>query len=355
MNFDEIIKEDMENIFQRDSWKCFDGTTFLITGAYGMLASYLVSFLIFLNEYKSFNIRIILVGRSSTKIKRCFGEYLDREYITICLSDTLDIQKLPDCDVDYYVHAAGIANPRLYATMPVNVAEPNVIGTYNLLKISAQHKTKKFLFFSSGDIYGKIDSQIITEDMSGAVDPLGVHSCYGESKRMGENLCFDFFKQYNVPTVIARIGHTYGPNMDLDNDPRVFASFMKCAIERKDIELLSDGRAKRPFCYVADAIAAYLLLLKEGKPGEAYNVCNTNQFLSIYELAKIIAKLSPIPLQVTFKNRDLNDKYVENTDNMCNCPVEDKLKKLGWNCEYTAEQGFMNVYSHLMNSGIVHE
>ena len=81
--------------------------------------------------------------------------------------------------------------------------------------------------------------------------------------------CVSFYREHGVPVKIARIGHTYGPTMDIYNDPRVFASFMRDVIEGRDITMLSDGSAQRPFCYIADAVAAFFLLLFKGRDGEA--------------------------------------------------------------------------------------
>lgn len=104
---------------------------------------------------------------------------------------------------------------------------PNVIGTYHLLNLATEKKVKGFLLFSTGDIYGTIDKKVITEDDYGVMDTLDIHNCYSESKRMAETMCKSFFVQYHVPIKIARIAHTYAPTMDIDHDPRVFASFVK--------------------------------------------------------------------------------------------------------------------------------
>ena len=112
---------------------------------------------------------------------------------------------------------------------------------------------------------------------------------------------------------MARIGHTYGPTMDFKSDPRVFASFLKCAIESQDIVMQSNGKAKRPFCYLADAVFAYMLILLKGKEGEAYNVCNTEQFFSVKELADIVVK----------------------------------LKELGWNYKFDLKEGMTRTYQVL--------
>lgn len=348
---DNVIMEDMNQIYSRGyDWEKFDNKSFLITGAYGMLASYMVYYLIYLIEIKKLSIEVYIQGRDSEKARKRYGEYLLKSYLHFINDDILSDNGGEIPKTDYIIHAAGIANPRLYSTHPVEVIEPNVIGTHRLLKSCIGRKTEGFLFFSTGDVYGRvIDAKEITEETLGFVDPLDEHSCYGESKRLAETLCSSFFREYGIRTIIARIGHTYGPTMDIENDPRVFANFMKSAIYGEDIVLYSDGKAKRPFCYLTDAIAGYFLLLLEGKGGEAYNVTNTDQMISIIEVARIISKIPAKPINVIHRERDKGDTYQKNIINIENKPIEDKLCRLGWTHSIDVKEGFTRVYQYLKN------
>lgn len=338
-----VIQEDMTDIFNRDiDWQQLYGCTVLVTGAAGMLASYLIFFLVYLNEHHNAKIKIIAQVRSQEKCRKRFLQFCDKLYFSICTEDILFPLNI-EGGIDYIIHAAGLASPQYYEPMPVEVASAAAVGTYQLLELARIKNVKGFLFFSSGDIYGKLpDGTDITEDTVGTMDPLAVHSCYGEAKRMGETFCAAFAREYKVPAKIVRIAHTYAPTMDVDNDPRVFASFIKCILERRNIEMLSDGSARRPFCYIADAVAAFVLVLLEGKNGEAYNVSNTQEYLSILELAEIMTKLRPeLGLEVIRKQR--NDVYLENKLNKGNKPSADKLLKLGWKCHFSTVEGFGRV------------
>lgn len=349
-----IINEDMLDIYQRDiDWYKLREQTVVITGATGMLASYLSFFLLYLNEKHSMNITIILVVRNVVKARQLFGDYIFNKNLKIY---TFDINSpwIIEEKIDYIIHAASLASPQYYSVVPVDVAAPNAIGTYYMLRFAHKNHVKKVLFFSSGDVYGDINivSGAITENMMGVLDPLDEHSCYGESKRMGETWCAAFYKQFDVPVVIARIAHTYSPTMDIRNDPRVFSSFMKCLYEKKDIVMYSDGSAKRPFCYIADAVAAFFLLLTKGKSGEAYNVCNSAAFITVFALANILVKLRPEwNLKVVSEVRPNHDSYLENPVHRENCPTEGKLKELGWTCHYGIKDGFERVLEFLQESG----
>ncbi len=354
MKYNKILWEDMENIYERGyDWATLDGKTILITGAYGMLATYITYFLMFLNLEKAIAVKVICQGRNIDKAKKKFRDRVSGiwEHPNFCFMDfdiRMKINNLPH--IDYIIHAASLASPQYYTKQPVEVIEPNVLGSYQLLSLAKEHRCDGFLFFSTSDIYGKVESTGgFTESMMGCMDPLDAHSCYGESKRLGETLCAAFYREYGIRTVIARIGHTYGPTMDIENDPRSFASLMKCALEGNDIILYSDGMAKRPFCYIADAVAAYMLLLIKGRGGEAYNVTNTEQFLSIRELADIIAAIPNKKLSVKFMKRNVSDAYLNNELNQENRPVEEKLRALGWDTQYNAKEGFRRTYEYLVN------
>lgn len=341
-----VISKDMEEIFQRtESWCDLRNSTVLITGAYGMLASYLTGYLIWLNEQKHWNITIIAMVRNAEKARERFGSAVDRDYFQLHVNPILTPLEL-SCSVDYIIHAAGIANPKVYGISPVDVAQTNVLGTYYLLQWASVHPIKGFLLFSTGDVYGKVDcADNIIEDTVGHVDHLDIHNCYGESKRMAETWCASFFHQYGIRTMMARIAHTYSPFVDIKNDPRVFASFVNCAIEGRNIDILSDGSAKRPFCYITDAIVGYLLILMKGEPGEPYNVSNTDGFYSIAELAQIIAQIPSPPVGVNILGKR-TDGYLENKDNKQNLLSGEKLQRLGWEHIVTIEEGFRRVIQY---------
>lgn len=174
-----------------------------------------------------------------------------------------------------------------------------------MLRLAEKKTVEGYLLFSTGDIYGVVKAvQEIKECDYGSMDTLDTHNCYSESKRMAETMCKAWFHQKGVPVKIVRIWHTYAPTMDIERDPRVFATFVNDIVNKRNIVMKSDGNAKRSFCYIADAIAAYFLVLFCGVSGETYNVCNTKEFYSIRELAEIMVSLYPeLNLRVERKER----------------------------------------------------
>lgn len=347
-----LIKKDMEDIYSRRAdWDIFDGKNVLLTGAYGMLASYIVYFLFYLKKEKNIDVTLTAVVRSKDKFYKKFRDLDSIDECTVIESDLS--QKLEiSTAVDYIIHAASLASPQYYSVCPVDVLQPNTIGNYNLLQLAKEKQVKGYLLFSTGDVYGavNVESGLIGEETFGAMNTLDIHNCYSESKRMAETMCKAFQVQYNVPAKIVRIAHTYAPTMDIENDPRVFASFVKNIVDRQDIVMKSSGAGKRSFCYITDAVAGYFTVLLDGKAGEAYNVCNTSQYVSIRQLADCLANLYPDRyIHVVQKERSANEHYTENVLLLGSesTPDNAKLKTLGWKAKVSIRDGFDRVVRYL--------
>lgn len=347
-----ILTLDMEDIYSRKiDWKQLDGKTILLTGAYGMLASYIVYYLLYIKNTKNINVSLIAVVRNRDKFISKFNEVQGIESIQIVESDLSDFLHINE-DVDYIIHAASLASPQYYSVCPVDVLLPNTLGTYFLLELAKEKNVKSFLLFSSCDVYGMPISNdgMIDETLFGSMDTLDIHNCYSESKRMAETMCKAYNVQYQIPVKIARIAHTYAPTMDIENDPRVFSSFVKNIINGQDIIMKSDGKGKRSFCYITDAVAGYFIILLNGKDGDAYNVCNTDQFVSISELADCLISLYPEKnIKVIRKERSKSEYYTENKSLVGRerIPSNAKLKELGWKAKIDIKEGFGRVIKYI--------
>lgn len=337
-----IIAEDMRNVFQRDkTWSKFIEKRFLVTGAYGMIGSYIVFSLIYLNEYHQANITIFALGRSEKKTRLRFGTYFDRPYFHFVKSDLSNpFEDYPAAD--YIVHAASAASSDRFAEDPIGVIQPNVFGTYGLLQSARKHSCISALFISSGEVYGDVSEESVKENTYGPSDPLDARYCYGESKRMGECLCASFCFQYNVPVKIVRLGHTYGPTLDINHDKRVFSEFAGNIVRNEDIVIKSSGEGMRAFCYLADALAAFFLVLLRGENGNAYNISNEDALISIKDLAETLIQLFPEKnLKVAYGARSVDEHYIESRQLKHAVPDTEKLKRLGWRCDYDIKKGFM--------------
>lgn len=330
-----IIQQDIEWILSSKliDWSMFKEKTILISGANGMLPSYMVDTLLYLNKVKRYNIKVIALVRNREKANRCFSEYIGNPAFQLLVQDVASYVKY-DGDIHFIIHAASQAAPSYYGVDPVGTFKANTIGTINMLELAKEKKVEGFLYFSTGAVYGEVlgNDVMHNEDTLGVINTLEVRNCYGESKRAGENACVCYHYQYGVPAKIIRIFHTFGPRVNL-NDGRVFSDFCKNVLNNENIVLKSDGSAKRCFCYVADAVLAYFLVLLSGEPANAYNIGGDEAHeISMYELAQLLVSMYPEKkLRVVFDMDDKDLTYTEmKSPQMRRLPLLDKIKKIGW-------------------------
>lgn len=342
MNFEDnlIINDDLKQITSAQlPWESLENKTVMVTGGSGLLASYIVKALLSLNYKFNLNIKVICVVRR-LEIERLKGWISDPNLILY----QQDISKSLHLDfpiADIVIHAASQASPKYYGVDPVGTLSANSIGTLQLLEYAARVKVSKFLFISSGEVYGAqlSSDELIGEESFGYLDPMKVRSCYAESKRIGETMCAAWAEQFGLHTSIVRPFHTYGPSMAAD-DGRVFADFVADAVAGRDIILKSDGLASRPFCYISDATIAFLTVLLKGGKAEAYNVANPLAEISVVGLANIIANLFPERrIGVGFDNSPATNGYLKSPI-MRQRPSIEKISALGWQPQIDIADGF---------------
>jgi UDP-glucuronate decarboxylase len=336
-----IIQDDLKAIVGADlPWTVFAGKTVLVSGASGCLPAYMVETLLYLNEHRDRPpTRVIGLVRNRERAEERFAAYRDRPDLHLVTGDVCE--PLPvDEPIHFIIHAASQASPKYYGGDPVGTLASNVLGTYHLLDLAADQRIEAFLFFSSGEVYGQVapDRIPIQETDFGYLDPTDLRSCYGESKRMGETMCVAWAHQFGVPAKIVRPFHTYGPGMRLD-DGRVFADFVADIVNDRDIALKSDGRAVRPFCYVADATAGFFAVLLRGAVCQAYNV-GSREEISILDLAHLLVAAFPEKgLHVVRQSAAFSTGYLQSPIPR-NCPDLAKVKALGWEPHTSIREGF---------------
>ena len=166
------------------------------------------------------------------------------------------------------------------------------------------------------------------ESELGEVNSFNVRSCYPLGKRMAENICYCYFKEYGVPVKIARLAQTFGHGI-LPEDNRVFAQFAKSVREGKDIVLHTLGNSMGNYCSIDDAVEGILTILIKGENGEAYNVVNENNSMTIRQMAELVAeKIAGGKIQVIFDIPEGNP-YGYASDTGIRLSGK-KLEGLGW-------------------------
>jgi nucleoside-diphosphate-sugar epimerase len=309
IKLNNIIMQDIAKIASgKADWSKLQDKTVLVAGAGGMIASYMIYTLLYLNDTADTNITVLAMVRNEQKAKGHFVGIKDRSDLKFIIQDVCT-PALYEGAVDYIVHAASQASPRHFIEDPTGTAFANTIGTIHLLNLAVEKKAKGFLYLSTREIYGKpIDSkEYVSEDDYGALDPTLVRSCYPESKRMSETLCASYRHQYSIDCKIARIAHTYGPGMTI-GDGRVVGDFIKNVINGDDITLSSDGSAALGLTYLGDLTEGLFMLMLNFNDF-VYNISNHDEVITVRELAMKMADMYPSRnIKVTFQISPISNK-----------------------------------------------
>jgi nucleoside-diphosphate-sugar epimerase len=285
--------EDMQEICASVvAWDRLRGKTALITGANGLIASYLCYTLLYLNDTAGADITVLALVRNKEKARKQFGAICERPDFKLLVQDVCEPMEYGG-EINFIIHAASQASPRHFLSDPVGTIAANTVGTKNILDLAVRKKSEEFLYLSTREIYGKSigDKEFIMEDDYGTTDPTQVRSCYSESKRMSETLCAAYRHQYGVNAKVARIAHTYGPGMTI-GDGRVMGDFLYSTIHGENIKMNSDGSGILGLTYLSDLIAGlYMLLLNFSD--FVYNISNDEAIISVRELAEMLAVIRP--------------------------------------------------------------
>jgi len=312
-------------------------STFLITGATGLIGSSLIHCLLALKQ----NIHIIAPVRNKEKALNIFGFSKEIEIIE-CNLDSLDYKKLGV--TDYVIHCAAPTSSKFFVEKPVETFNTILQGTSAMLEYAKSQSIKSFVYLSSLEVYGENhdDSVIMDESYQGYLNPLSVRSSYPMAKRAAENLCFNYAKEYNIPIKIARLAQTTGAGIAKEDD-RALAQFSKLIIKGQDIILRTTGESARPCCYTMDAISAILYILLAGRSGEAYNVANDSTYISVRGMAEYLQKNFNPSIKVRIELNE-NMGYPPATKQKL---TSEKLRNLGWAPHYGLKEVFERLIKYL--------
>lgn len=348
MKYTKIIDEDTKYIIEtcqpQNLLSKLKNKTFLVTGASGMVGSYIVYTLLKLNSEYDANIKIKALIRNENKLNEYIKNNRNVDIIVQDIIKPLDIAG----SIDFIIHAASPTSPKIMKDKPVETNFANTIGTANTLNLAKEKNTQSYLFISSREIYGEpLEGQnIFTEEGPlGEVNPLVPRNGYAEGKKAAENMCVSFKEEYGLNTKIVRLAHTYGPGMSI-YDGRVQADFLNNILHNQNIILKSDGSSVRTYTYIADAIVAIFLVLLNSKD-IVYNIADENSKTTIKELAETLIKMNPdkklkllfdIPKEpekgiAPFKNGILSTQKIRN--------------ELSWKPSYNIVDGFSRTIKHL--------
>jgi len=331
----EFFEQDLGSIARRlqPAADGFAGKSVMVVGASGYLGQMFVGVLKKLNEsYLSSPCEIVALDSFIT------GDRVKPEGDHVRFLEHDIREPLDSCSqVDFVVHAAGLASPVYYRQFPIETIEASTLGTRSVLEL-AKKQGARALYFSSSEIYGDPDPANLptNESYRGNVACLGPRACYDESKRMGETLCYIHARYFETHVSIVRPFNVFGPGMR-ENDYRVLPNFAKAIRSGEPLTLYASGRQTRTYCYGVDAMTGFFLALLHGRSGEPYNIGAPGPEISAMQLADLLEKVHGEPLERTFI--DYPDTYPADEPQR-RCPdIEKARRELGYKPQVSLEDG----------------
>ncbi len=259
----------------------------LVTGGAGFIGSHLTESLLKRGHFVT-----IIDDLSTGKLEnishvRAFPNF--HFAIETIMNETVMDRLVSECDMIF--HLASAVGVELIVTNPVEVIERCVLGTDIVLKIANRYK-KKVLLTSTSEIYGKSEKIPFSEEDDRLLGTTTKNRwSYSCSKAIDEYLSLAYFKEKQLPVIIARLFNTIGPRQT-GQYGMVVPRFVQQAMKNENITVYGDGTQSRCFCYVSDVVGCLIDLMNHPDAvGEIFNV-GSDEEISIMELAELVKEIT---------------------------------------------------------------
>jgi nucleoside-diphosphate-sugar epimerase len=333
----QIYRDDVSAVCQLAlPWENWRDATLVLSGASGMIGSFLVDVVMQRNRDAGLNCTVVALGRDEGGLQARFSPYLDDGRLIVKSVD-LNTDEVDVPRGDIIIHAASNTHPLAYATDPIGTIMTNVHGTRAMLDLAVRTSARQMCFVSTVEIYGdnRGDKQRFAEHDLGYIDCNTVRAGYPESKRTGEALCQAYAAHHGVKATICRLPRVFGPTMKL-SDTKALSQFLLRAVSGQDIVLKSEGNQFFSYLHVADVVGGMLTSLFEGSLGEAYNIAHPSGDVLLKDLAELVARAADTA--VVF---ELPSRMEQRGFSAAALAVLDgtKLAGLGWEPLYGLDEG----------------
>ena len=236
----------------------------LVTGGLGFIGSNLITKLLEKN-YKVLNIDKVSYASNFYNTKD-FSRNKNYKFIKCNLNNLKKLQQI----INKY-KPSGIFNVAAETHVdrsidgPKNFIDSNIIGTFNLLEVIRNYKSKiKIVHISTDEVYGDV-----LKGRSNENDPYKPSSPYAASKASSDHLVYSYVKTFNIPAIITNCSNNFGPKQ---HPEKLIPKLIYNILNNKNLPIYGKGKNSREWIYVGDHCDALIKVYKSGKLGGFYNV-----------------------------------------------------------------------------------
>ena len=226
-------------------------------------------------------------------------------------------------DIDTVVNFAAETHVDRSLIEPGSFIQTDVYGTYVLLEAAKKQGVERYHQISTDEVYGEI-----LEGRSTETDRLHTRSPYSASKAGGDLMCLAYYTSFGLPVTISRGSNNIGPYQFPE---KVVPLFITNAIDDKPLPLYGDGLQMRDYQYVQDHCEGIDVVLRQGQPGEIYNL-GTGVETTNLEMTRLILALLNKPDSLI---QPITDRPGHDRRYALDCR---KIQALGWQNRYNFEQ-----------------
>jgi nucleoside-diphosphate-sugar epimerase len=297
------LAHDLDHVLARTEplWQELRGQRILVTGATGFFGCWLLESFAWANRRLNLNARAVALSRRPQMLAQKAPHLASDPAIALHAADVrcddFPNKEFSEDTFSHVIHAATDASAALNQQTPSVMFDTIVTGTRRTLEFATANSVRKFLFVSSGALYGTQPPQVaqVNESFSGGPDPLDPASAYAEGKRSAELLCA-LAASSHLEIKIARCFAFVGPYMQLDAHFAI-GNFIYDRLRHRPLRVQGDGTAVRSYLYAADLMVWLWTILFQGQSLRAYNVGSENA-LNIATLARAVVDALPPAVDV---------------------------------------------------------
>jgi nucleoside-diphosphate-sugar epimerase len=270
----------------------------LVTGVAGFIGSSLAERLI-KDGHEVIGIDCFTDYYSQIQKERNISSLLKSKKFSFIERDLMIVDLIPILKkVDYVFHEA--AQPGVRGSWGKNFSIyviNNIEVTQHILEACKEVKIKKLVYASSSSIYGNCSLPMSEEQIPHPISP------YGVTKLSGENLCYLYAEQYDIPIVSLRYFSIYGTRQRPD---MLIHRLLKSLIDDSVVTIFGDGEQTRDYTFIGDAVEANLLALHAAMPFNIFNVGSDSR-VSVNSLIKLIGEVTGKIPNINYSMKQMGD------------------------------------------------